>query len=49
VNVEADFNSDSAVRKTLTAGDGERFGSPEAAIPGCEFCSTLRVMPFLVG
>jgi hypothetical protein len=26
--VEADFYSDSAVRKTLTAGDGERSGSP---------------------
>jgi hypothetical protein len=44
--VEADFYSDSAVRKTLTAGDGERSGSREAAIPGSEFCSMLRVMLF---
>jgi hypothetical protein len=46
--VEADFYSDSAVRKTLTAGDGEQSARREAAIPGCEFCSMLRVMPFLV-
>jgi ATP-dependent exoDNAse (exonuclease V) beta subunit len=28
--VEADFYSDSAIRKTLTAGDGERSCSPES-------------------
>jgi hypothetical protein len=36
--VEADFYSDSAVRKTLTAGDGERSGSPGS----CD--SRLRVL-----
>jgi hypothetical protein len=31
--VEADFYSDSAVRKTLTAGNGERSGSPGSCDP----------------